>query len=193
MRHCAFLLSAVLCLSFAVHAQRRGPCSNPRIHCFALDVETPPAFGPAEPVSLPRLVKMNVRASHGGIMAHHWLELETSRGMVTIGYGPASLPFIDAGQISVWNENGEQERRGLRLLPTNFNYAKPPGKGEVVGQPVELTIAQSDALVQKESHRKAIVPYIPFFHDCRTFVCTVKATAAGKSTLPCYLLFKGYW
>ena len=44
-----------------------------------------------------------------------------------------------------------------------------------------------------ESRRKLIFPYIPIFHDCHTFVCTVKATADGKSTIPCYLLFKGYW
>ena len=136
---------------------------------------------------------MKVRASHGGLLAHHWIELQTVRGVVTIGYGPASLPFLDAGQISVWNENGDIERSGLRLLPTNFNYAKPPGAGEVIGTPMELTVAQSDAILRKESHRKAIFPYIPIFHDCRTFVCTVKATADGKSTLPCYLLFKGYW
>jgi len=193
MKSCAVVLSIVVFLSCSAFAQRPGPCSSARIHCFAIDVERPPAFAPAEPVSLPRVVKMNVRASHGGVLAHHWLELETSRGMVTIGYGPASLPFIDAGQISIWGEDGHVERSGLRLLPTNFNYAKPPGEGEIVGEPVELTIAQSDAIVRKESHRKAIFPYIPIFHDCRMFVCTVKATAAGKSTLPCYLLFKGYW
>jgi len=158
-----------------------------------VDVENPTASAPAEPVSLPRGMTMKVRASHGGLLAHHWIELQTVRGVVTIGYGPASLPFLDAGQISVWNENGDIERSGLRLLPTNFNYAKPPGAGEVIGTPMELTVAQSDAILRKESHRKAIFPYIPIFHDCRTFVCTVKATADGKSTLPCYLLFKGYW
>ena len=158
-----------------------------------MDVDNPPRPASAEPVVLPRVVKMNVRASHGGLLAHHWLELETSNGLVTIGYGPASLPFIDAGQVSIWSEDGQIERSGLRLLPTNFNYAKPPGEGKIVGKPVELTMAQSDAIVRKESHRKGIFPYIPIFHDCRTFVCTVKATAADKSTLPCYLLFKGYW
>lgn len=151
------------------------------------------AASPPEPISLRRLVKMNVRASHGGVLAHHWLELETSKGLVTIGYGPASLPFLDAGQISIWHQDGQVERSGLRLLPTNFTYAKPPGAGEIVGAPVELTQAEADAVVRRESHRKAIFPYIPIFHDCRTFVCTVKANAAGKSTLPCYLLFKGYW
>jgi hypothetical protein len=40
---------------------------------------------------------------------------------------------------------------------------------------------------------KFIFPYIPIFHDCRTFVCAVQSSVRGKSTLPCYLLFKGYW
>ncbi len=44
-----------------------------------------------------------------------------------------------------------------------------------------------------QRHRKFIFPYIPIFHDCRTFVCAVQSSARGKSTLPCYLLFKGYW
>lgn len=56
-----------------------------------------------------------------------------------------------------------------------------------------MTLANADAVLRKESRRKLIFPYIPLFHDCHTFVCTVKATAAGKSTVPCYLLLKGYW
>jgi hypothetical protein len=181
--------------SFAV-AQHSNthPCASERIHCFLSDADTLAASGAVPPVLIkPQMVLMSVRAAHGGVLAHRWVELETSRGEVTIGYGPASIPFIDAGQISIWNENGSIERSGLRLLPTNFNYAKPPGEGRVVGQPIELTLAQADEVVRKESHRKGIFPYIPIFHDCHTFVCTVKASAAGKSTLPCYLLFKGYW
>jgi hypothetical protein len=76
---------------------------------------------------------------------------------------------------------------------THFNYAKPPEAGQIVGEPVQLTVAQANTVLQKESRRKLIFPYIPIFHDCHTFVCTVKATADGKSTIPCYLLFKGYW
>jgi len=58
---------------------------------------------------------------------------------------------------------------------------------------LSLTIAQADALVEKQRHRKFIGPYVPIFHDCHTWVCTVEASVNGKSTLPCYLLFKGYW
>ena len=35
--------------------------------------------------------------------------------------------------------------------------------------------------------------YVPIFHDCRTFACSVQAAAEGYSSLACYLLFKGYW
>ena len=137
---------------------------------------------------------MYVRTLHGGPFAHHWIELESSRGPVTVGFGPATLPFIDAGQISIWYAHGKVERRGaIRLISTGFNYAKPPGTGHPIGEPIHLTIAQADALIEKERHRKFIFPYIPIFHDCRTFVCAVQSSVRGKSTLPCYLLFKGYW
>lgn len=141
-----------------------------------------------------RVVNMYVRTLHGGPLAHHWMEVESSSGPVTIGFGPATLPFIDAGQISIWFADGKVERRGaIRLISTGFNYAKPPDVGYPIGQPIRLTIAQADALVEKERHRKFIFPYIPIFHDCRTFVCAVQSSVRGKSALPCYLLFKGYW
>lgn len=188
------LLMVGLRAAGATQPDKETPCGSSLIHCFLPDdasMAVPAGFSSA--VSRPAIVSMNVRASHGGVLAHQWVELTTSRGTVTIGYGPASIPFIDAGQISVWNQNGHIERNGLHLLPTHFNYAKPPGAGQVVGEPIRLTLAQSDAILRKETHRKLIFPYIPIFHDCHTFVCTVKATADGKSTLPCYLLFKGYW
>jgi hypothetical protein len=186
-----------LCLTFScvAVAQRSGSavCSSGRIRCFLPDREAlPPSSAPAM-VSKPQRGMMSVRALHGGILAHQWVELETSSGKVTIGYGPASLPFLDAGQISIWHEDGRREHSGLRLLPTNFNYAKPPDSGNLVGAPVSITLEQADAILRKQAHRKRIFPYIPIFHDCRTFVCTVKASATGKSSLPCYLLFKGYW
>lgn len=187
------ILLFALCSLTRLFGAQPSACSKIFVHCFALDVENPLSSVTPEPVTLPPAAIMQVRASHGGVLAHHWIELQTAKGAVTIGYGPASIPFIDAGQISVWNQDGSIERSGLHLLPTRFNYAKPPGAGKVMGNSLELTAAQADTVLRKESHRKLIFPYIPIFHDCRTFVCTVKATAAGKSTLPCYLLFKGYW
>jgi hypothetical protein len=141
-----------------------------------------------------RVVPMLMRESHGGPFAHHWIELESSRGPVTIHFGPATIPFIDLGQISVLDAHGDLETRPhFHILSEHYDYAKAPGSGRIAGKPLYITVAQADALIAKERSRKFIGPYIPIFHDCRTFVCTAQATAQGKSTLPCYFLFKGYW
>jgi len=137
---------------------------------------------------------MLVRESHRGPFAHHWIELEGSEGPVTIHFGPATIPFIDLGQISILDAHGDIETRPrFHFLAEHYNYMKAPGAGRVIGKPLELTIAQADALIDKLRHRRFIGPYIPIFHDCRTFVCAAQASAQGKSTLPCYFLFKGYW
>jgi hypothetical protein len=140
------------------------------------------------------------RTEHGGPFAHHWLELETSAGRITIGFGPATLPFIDAGQVSLQDQYGNVERISgmhplpwLAMPPINYHYARAPGVGHPIGKPVPLNLGQSDALVRKLQHLKFVSPYVPIFHDCRTFACTVQASAQHRSTLPCYLLFKGYW
>jgi len=141
-----------------------------------------------------RLVTMTVRESHPGPFAHHWIELQSSEGPVTIHFGPATIPFIDLGQISVLDSHGDLETRPkFHLLAEHYDYAKAPGSGRMVGHPISLTLAQSDGLIQKERHRKFAGLYIPILHDCRTFVCAIKASVQGKSTLPCYLLLKGYW
>ena len=147
-----------------------------------------------------RIVFLELRTAHGGPMVHHWVETEISTGKVTLGFGPATLPFIDAGQISLRDAWGDNERitgmhpvPPLALPPLNYRYARLPGEGRTVGKPIELTLAQSEALVQGIRHQKFIGPYVPLFHDCRTFACSVQAAAAGRSSLPCYLLFKGYW
>jgi hypothetical protein len=192
---------ACLLLPLLARAQKvdSRPCENGMADCFFAD-DIPPV-SPAESsdysILTPgpsRVVNMYVRTLHGGPLAHHWIEVESSHGLVTVGFGPASIPFIDAGQISIWYAHGEVERRGaIRLISTGFNYAKPPGTGHAIGKPIQLTIARSDAFIEKERRRKLVFPYIPLFHDCRTFVCAVQSSVRGKSTLPCYLLFKGYW
>ena len=140
-----------------------------------------------------RVVSMQLMTSHGGPLAHRWLQVESSQGEVTIGYGPASLPFIDFGQISIFDAQGNIERVGGVHLPfIDFNYAKPPGEGHPIGKPIPLTIAEADAFLEKQRHRKFSGLYVPIFHDCHTWVCTVRASLQGKSTLPCYLFFKGY-
>lgn len=147
-----------------------------------------------------RIVYLELRTLHGGPLAHHWIETETASGRITIGYGPATLPFIDAGQVSLQDEWGNIERISgmypvppLGPPPLNYRYARKPGDGHVIGKPIALTLSQAEALVQRVEHQKFVVPYIPIFHDCRTFVCTTRAAAQGRSSLPCYLLFKGYW
>jgi hypothetical protein len=174
-------------------------CASGLANCSVLGEERPALLPDASASTLLKpapshIVNMYVRTLHGGPLAHHWIEVESSRGPVTVGYGPATIPFIDAGQISIWYAQGTVERRGaIRLISTGFNYAKPPGSGRPIGEPIQLTIAQADALVQKQRRRRFVFPYIPIFHDCRTFVCAVQSSVRGKSTLPCYLLFKGYW
>ena len=119
---------------------------------------------------------------------------------MTIGFGPATLPFIDSGQVSLQDRYGNIKRISgmhplpwLALPPFHYHYAPSPEQGRVIGNPIPLTAAQSEVLIRKLEHSKFVGPYIPFFHDCRTFTCSVLASAQGHSTLPCYLLFKGYW
>jgi hypothetical protein len=185
---------------------RTTPCSLGFASCFLPDAapSLPPRtseFAPAPIIENPsQVVTLQLRALHRGPFSHHWLEVESSRGEVTFGFGPATLPFIDAGQISLQDRFGNIERiSGMYPLPIlgppplNYRYAKAPGTGHPIGQPIQLTVAQADALVEKVRHHKFIGPYIPIFHDCRTFACSVQAAAQGRSSLPCYLLFKGYW
>ena len=182
------------------------PCSLGFADCFLPHSPLQPANRIPEPGQTPviedpsRVVLLQLRALHGGPFAHHWLEIKNSKGEIVLGFGPATVPFIDAGQVSLRDGYGNIERISgmhpllvLGLPPLNYRYAKAPGTGHAIGKPVQLTVAQADALVQKLRHPRFVGPYIPIFHDCRTFACTVQAAAQGRSSLPCYLLFKGYW
>lgn len=143
---------------------------------------------------------LELRADHGGPMAHHWLELESPGEAITFGFGPATVPFIDSGQLTLQDGYGNTKWISgmhplpwLALPPIKYDYARTPGEGRIIGKSIPLTIAQSDALTSKLLHLRFVGPYIPFFHDCRTFVCSTQASVQGHSTLPCYFLFKGYW
>jgi hypothetical protein len=185
-----------------------------RSNAFLQDRATPCGLGfadcllpsqpkPASPAGIDdptRVVFLQLRGSYCGPFAHHWLEVESSRGTMTLGFGPATVPFIDAGQVSLQDSYGNVERISgmhpllvLSLPPLNYRYAKAPGSGHAIGNPIPLTVTQADTLIQKIRSRKFIGPYIPIFHDCRSFVCSVQAAAQGSSSLPCYALFKGYW
>ncbi len=179
------------------------PCGLGLAHCF-----TSASALPSRSEIEPKLaledsdgpVMLELRTDHSGPLAHHWLELESPEGKMTIGFGPATLPFIDSGQVSLQDHYGNIKRISgmhplpwLALPPINYHYAPSPGEGRITGKPILLTAAQSEALTRKLLHLKFVGPYIPIFHDCRTFTCAVLSSAQGHSALPCYLLFKGYW
>lgn len=189
---------------FRVESSR--PCGLGFASCFlpsdsAQPVVAHSAFEPVASTNDPdRLVTLELRTQHSGPFCHHWLQTQSSQGEVTMGYGPATIPFIDAGQISLQDSYGNIERISgmhpipmMGLPPLSYRYAKSPDSGHRIGKPIQLTVAQSDALIQKERAHKFVGPYVPFFHDCRTYTCTVQAAARGRSSVPCYLLFKGYW
>ena len=147
-----------------------------------------------------RPLMLELRADHGGPFAHHWLEVDGAEGGITIGFGPATLPFIDSGEVSLEDRYGNTKWISgmhplpwLALPPIKYRFAGSPGEGRIIGKPIPLTAAQSEALTRKLQHLKFVGPYIPIFHDCRTFSCAVLASSQGHSTLPCYLMFKGHW
>lgn len=146
---------------------------------------------------------MQLRAQWSGLagfVSHHWLEMETSKGKVTIGFGPATVPFIDTGQIGIRDEYGSVQRISgihpvtfLTLPPRKRNYAQKIGAGKEVGKPFLVSRKKADEVIKSESAKKGAFLYIPLFNDCRTYVCRLKAKLQGKSGIWCHLLFKGYW
>ena len=147
-----------------------------------------------------RKIILYARTDSRGPFSHHWLEMETSIGLVTIGFGPATIPFIDSGQISLQDSNGNIERISgnhpilpLTLPPVNYRYARHPGEGKIFGKPIEISIGQADEIVRKIRSQKFIFAYTTIFNDCRTFVCKTQEQAKGRSGILCHLLLKGYW
>jgi hypothetical protein len=140
------------------------------------------------------LVPISFRQGRGGFFAHQWLEVQTSHGEVTLGYGSALLPMIDRGQITVEDARGREEHEFLfRAMPLYLDFGRPPGAGYDIAPTVYVPVARADEIVEQQRHRRFIFPYIPLLHDCRTYVCAMQASIEGKSKLPCYLLFEGYW
>jgi hypothetical protein len=176
------------------------PCRLGLATCFSSASSMPTRRSQPRLANSSGPLMIELRTDHSGPLAHHWLQLEGPEVRMTIGFGPATLPFIDSGQVSLQDSYGNIERISgmhplpwLALPPVNYHYAPSPGEGHMAGEPIPLTMAQSDALIGKLHRMKFVGPYIPIFHDCRTFTCALVASAQGHSTLPCYLLFKGYW
>jgi hypothetical protein len=188
-------------ISSSVDAQEvsGGDCGEPQKQCVvSVDLSGGSTGTSRLSDSLPRhssgLAAIAFRSGRGGPFAHHWAEVQTSRGRFTLGFGPALIPFIDRGQISVEDTKGNVEWRYLlHPFSLHWNFARAPGAGRQLGRVVYIPIAQADRLVEKQRARRFVLPYIPLFHDCRTYVCVLQASSQGKSRLPCYLLMKGYW
>ena len=145
------------------------------------------------------IVLLRTKSDRRGPFSHHWLELETSGGIVVFGFGPATVPFIDAGQIALRDEHGNVERysglhplQPLTLPPLGYEYAREPGEGSDIAKPIPMSRRQADRLIQHFRELRRVRPYVPLLNDCRTFVCRVKAKARGKSTLPCHLPIEGH-
>jgi hypothetical protein len=166
---------------------------RPRVY----DVRARRLFAPSPPAA-PGPTATLVRFGHGnGRLDHQWIELDTSQGPVNIGFGPATFRFIDAGQVTIRDRNGNRLWiSGLSVIPlltfpqAPNDYAGRPGEGFPVKPPIRLPLSRADRLVRDLRSSHAIVPYIPFLYDCHTFACRLEAKARGTSTLPCYLPFR---
>lgn len=176
--------------------------------CLSAFAQTSPGGGPDSTRFLPgdsaaviattrtgtSLVPIAFRTGKGMVFPHRWLEIQTSSGAVTLGFGSALLPFIDRGQVTIEDAQGRAEHEyALHLIPFYLNFGRVPGTGKEVGEVLYVPVARADEIVEEQRHRRFIFPYIPLIHDCRTYVCAMQATIEGKSKLPCYLLLKGYW
>lgn len=140
------------------------------------------------------LVPISFRSGKGMLFSHQWLEIQTSTGPVTLGFGSALLPFIDRGQVTIQDAYGQVEHEyALSVLPFYLNFGRPPGMGQDIAKVIYVPVSRADQIVEQQRHRRFIFPYVPLFHDCRTYVCAMQATIEGKSKLPCYFLLKGYW
>ena len=200
MRTLSTLAIATLALSSllphgAVARESRGSCPIGLARCFAPSDDTAnysEAFAPL--ATTPGMVVLQVRkAMIGGPFAHKWVQVGTADDAVTIGYGAANIPIIDAGQIVITDNKSVDVVSKWHLFPWHVTPAERPGAGRLVGGPILVTDAKAQKLVTEESRHRFVAPYIPLFNDCHTYVCAVTAKAQGKSTLPCYLFFKDHF
>ena len=140
------------------------------------------------------LVPFQVRMSNiGGPIAHKWVQIGTGENAVTFGYGAADFPLIDSGQIVVTDRKGVDLVSRWHVLPGHITPAEGPDRGHTVGPPVYITAAQAQKIILQQRRHRFVFPYIPLFHDCHTYVCTLMAQSQGSSKLPCYLFLKGHF
>ena len=126
-------LACLLCAT--VHGQERvdqGGGAGSRNSPAADDLrrESPAApINPKSPeASCLGLASVAFRSGRGGLFAHHWVEVQTSRGSYTLDFGPALIPFIDRGQITVEDRYGHIEWRYLlHPFSLHWNFARAPG------------------------------------------------------------------
>ena len=196
LRFASFLL--FLFLPFQLPAQGQADvCSSGLANCLISSANNPDPYS-LEAVGMlanpTGLVPVQVRMTHiGGPVAHKWVQIGAGENAVTIGYGAANFPLVDTGQIVVADKGGVELVSRWHLFPGHITPAELPDHGHAVGPPVYVTVAKAQHLIQQQRRHRFLFPYIPLFHDCHTYACELMATAAGKSSLPCYLFFKGHF
>jgi len=192
--------SLILLLWFPLRILAQGEpeiCSSGAANCLISSASNP------DPVNLEvvgmlansaGLIPLQVRmAEIGGPLAHKWVQIGTGENAVTIGYGAANFPLFDTGQVVVADKRGVELVSRWHLFPGHITPAELPGHGHAVGAPVYVTVAQAQKLIRQQRRHRFLFPYIPLFHDCHTYACELMATAEGKSSLPCYLFYKGHF
>ncbi len=197
MRSIGVVLAGLVCLS--ARAQQLPRVTAEPGNFVVRNSSGNPSGGASSPVIATKedsatLVPIAFRAGRGGFFAHHWIDVQTSTGHVTLGFGSALLPMFDRGQVTVQDAYGNVEHEFFpRAMPLYLDFGRVPGTGRDIAPTVYVPVARADQIVEQQRHRRFIFPYIPLFHDCRTYMCAMRASIEGKSRLPCYLLLKGYW
>jgi hypothetical protein len=187
MRHLRILSIAATAFSLlSPHCifgrEARGSCPTNLVKCFAPGDDLSSDSEAAGSLAATQgLVVMQVRKTMaGGPFAHKWIQLGTADNAVTIGYGPADFPFVDAGQVLVVDAKSVDLVSRWHFSRWHFTPAERPGAGRPVGDAILVTDGQAQNLVTQQRRHRWVAPYIPLFNDCHTFVCAVAAKAQGK-------------
>ena len=191
----AILLTVFLAFSPSLLAQRSpSPCSSAAACFVASNAVSPDLIAVSSLATSAGLVPVQVRMSNiAGPFGHKWVQVGTGENAVTIGFGAANIPIGDSGQVVITDRYGTDMVSRWHLFPFHLPPAELPDRGHTVGRPAYVTVAQARRLIQQQRRHRFLFPYIPLFHDCHTYACELMSTAEGKSSLPCYLWFKGHF